>query len=128
MKLISNEHKLSVRFWLRLTVIIILVAIFASALAKDTSPVVQHYAADGEYESFRISPNGETLAYINRQRGEDNVVVLNLSDMSLKAGFNSPDANVVQLSFLTNDHLTCISPVLSLFSHCFFLLKMKRSA
>ena len=33
------------------------------------------------------------------------MVVLNLIDMSLKAGFNSPDANVVELSFLTNDHL-----------------------
>ena len=105
MKLISNEHKLGVRYLLRLTVTIILVAISASALAEDTSPEVQHYAADWEYQGFRISPNGETLAYINRQRGEDNVVVLNLSDMSLKAGFNSPDANVVELSFLTNDHL-----------------------
>ena len=105
MRLISNEHALSIRYWSRLTVTIFLVALSASALAKDTSPVVQHYVADAEYESFRISPNGETLAYIDRQRGENSVVILNLTDMSLKAGFNSPDARVDQLDFLTDDHL-----------------------
>ena len=105
MRVISNEHALSIRYWSRLTVTIVLVALSTSALAKDTSPVVQHYVADGEYESFRISPNGETLAYIDRQRGENSVVILNLTDMSLKAGFNSPDARVDQLDFLTDDHL-----------------------
>ena len=105
MKLISSQHKLGVRYWLRLTITSILFAISASALAKSTLPEFQHYAGDWEYGRFRISPDGDTLAYINRQRGEDNVVVLNIKDMSLKAGFNSPDAQVDAISFLTNDHL-----------------------
>ena len=105
MKLISVGNSLYFRSCVRFTVTIILIAISASALAKDTLPEVQYYVADWEYVGFQISPDGETLAYINRRNGEDNVVILNRSDMSLKAGFNSPDANVVELSFLTNDHL-----------------------
>ena len=77
------------------------IAISSHASTKNILPEIQHYVADWEYKDFRLSPDGETLAYINRRNGEDNVVILNRSDMSLKAGFNSPDANVVELSFLT---------------------------
>ena len=102
MKLVSVGKILCSRPCITLTVIIISIAISSHASTKNIFPEIQHYVADWEYKGFRLSPDGETLAYINRQHGEDNVVVLNLIDMSLKAGFNSPDANVVELSFLTN--------------------------
>jgi dipeptidyl aminopeptidase/acylaminoacyl peptidase len=105
MKMVSFGNELYFRSCVRLTIIIISITISSYVSTRDTLPEVEHYAADWEYEDFRISPDGQALAYINRRNGEDNVVVLNLNDMSVKAGFNSPDANVVRLSFLTNDHL-----------------------
>ena len=105
MKMVSVGNELYFRSCVKFTIIIISITISSYVSTRDTLPEVEHYAADWEYEDFRISPDGQALAYINRRNGEDNVVVLNLNDMSVKAGFNSPDANVVRLSFLTNDHL-----------------------
>ena len=105
MKLVSVGKILCSRPCITLTVIIISIAISSHASTKNILPEIQHYVADWEYKDFRLSPDGETLAYINRRNGEDNVVILNRSDMSLKAGFNSPDADVDYIYFLTNNHL-----------------------
>ena len=105
MTLVSVGKILCSRPCITLTVIIISIAISSHASTKNILPEIQHYVADWEYKDFRLSPDGETLAYINRRNGEDNVVILNRSDMSLKAGFNSPDADVNHIYFLTNNHL-----------------------
>ena len=105
MTLVSVGKILCSRPCITLTVIIISIAISSHASTKNIFPEIQHYVADWEYKDFRLSPDGETLAYINRRNGEDNVVILNRSDMSLKAGFNSPDADVNHIYFLTNNHL-----------------------
>jgi dipeptidyl aminopeptidase/acylaminoacyl peptidase len=105
MKLVSVGKILCSRPCVTLTVIIISIAISSNASTKNIFPEIQHYVADWEYKDFRLSPDGETLAYINRRNGEDNVVILNRSDMSLKAGFNSPNSDVNYIYFLTNNHL-----------------------
>ena len=105
MRLVSVGKILCSRPCVTLTVIIISIAISSNASTKNIFPEIQHYVADWEYKDFRLSPDGETLAYINRRNGEDNVVILNRSDMSLKAGFNSPDSDVNYIYFLTNNHL-----------------------